>query len=226
MRWAPALAAVLLLAPLPALADVTARYAAGPVELTIEADDGGDWRFHVPGECTLIRRGGVDYIVLGRPDPVVYKLDDFIAAADTAERLSAAPQGFARAKFILARGADAEVAGRKGVTWRFGPEAADLGRPLAIVTSKDPALAPIGGVFVMLQQRLTRLLLGALPSESNLPQMIAALVETGTPLRVDTLFELRSVDTQTIDPKVFDLPGPVADIAMPPAKTAPGKPRP
>lgn len=222
MRWTSALAAAFALAPVPALADVTAQYAAGPVVLTIEADDRGDWRFDIPGECILIHRDGVDYLVLERGDRAgVFKLDDLLEAIGPAPSAKAKSEKFARVRFKMVQGAAAKVAGRNGTVWRFGPEEPGLDRDLEIVTSKDPLLAPIGAVFSSLQPRASRLLLGAVTSESNLPQMVAELVATGTPVRVDSFFELRSVGTQPIDPQRFALPGPVLDAALLRAKAPP-----
>ncbi|TGX52596.1 hypothetical protein E5A73_13145 [Sphingomonas gei] len=211
------LSAALALVPLPALADVTAHYAVGKDGLSIEADDGGDWRVEVPGQFSLIRRDKLDYIVLVQDkETTVFKLDDLIALAKPKLFGAHKPSDpFTTARFALTDGGASEVAGYKGVRWNFGPEKADPNGPsLAVVTSKDPALAPIGAVFRALEQRVEGLAAGQFGAESNFVATVRRLFESGTPLSAAPLIVLRSVNTAEIDPKRFELPGPVLDSAL------------
>lgn len=57
------LAALLVLLPAPALADVTAHYIVQDKPVTIEIEDGGNARMTLADKVTLIRRDGIDYLV-------------------------------------------------------------------------------------------------------------------------------------------------------------------
>lgn len=213
------LSAALALIPAPALADVTARYAIGKEVLTIEADDGGDWRIDLPGKFTLIHRGAIDYVVMQQgPETMVFKLEDLVAMVKP--ELGRASGGknsddFMRARFVLTRGGDVEVAGYKGASWNLGLEVPrPKGRTLDVVTSDDPVLAPIGAVFLAVQRQVAALAADQFTPESNFLALVGKLVESGTPLRMAPLIELRSVDGAAIDPKRFELPGPVIDSEM------------
>jgi hypothetical protein len=212
------LSAALALLPAPALADVTARYAMGKDVLTIEADDDGDWRVDVPGKFTLIHRGAIDYVVMQRgPEAMVFKLEDLVAMIkpDLQRTSGKNTEAFMQAKFVLKRGGDVEVAGYKGASWNLGLEVpTPKGRTLDVVTSKDPALAPIGAVFLAVQRHVAALAADQFTPESNFLALVGKLVESGTPLRMAPLVELRSVDGTAIDPKRFELPGPVIDSAI------------
>jgi hypothetical protein len=211
--------AALALLPAPALADVTARYALGKDVLTIEADDGGDWRVDLPGQFTLIRRGGIDYVVatVGE-EAMVFKLDD-LAEALRGKLLGASrtpgSDALTRERFALTAGPEVAVAGYKGVLWSFGPEKpSPSGRRLEVVTSKDKALAPVGAVFLALQGRIEALGAGQFAPDSNFLSLFRTIVASGTPIRAAKLMELASVDATAIDPKRFELPGPVRDAAL------------
>ena len=212
------LSAALALLPAPALADTTARYALGKDVVTVEVDDGGDWRVDVPGQFTLIRREGVDYIALKQgAEMMVFKLDELVAAVKPELRASgdAGSDPFTNGKFTLTRGADVTVGGYKGINWSFGPEVSQpKGHRAEIVTSKDPALAPVGAVFVALYRRLGELGGRQFGPDSNFLTLAGELIASGTPIRVASLAELRSVDKAAIDPKRFELPGPLigADV--------------
>lgn len=212
------LSATLALLPAPALADVTARYAVGSAELTIEADENGDWRVDLPGKFAVIRRDKTDYAVLVLDkETTVFKLDELIAAVKPTlpgNSGTAATDPFTHAKFSLVRGADVAVAGYKGTNWSLGPEVPRPGGHRAeIVTSKDPALAPIGTIFIELARHLRGFGEEQFGPDSNFLALADELLASGTLLRVEKLIELRSVDDAAIDPKRFQLPGPVAGPA-------------
>lgn len=211
------LSAALALVPSPALADVTAQYAMGKDVLTIAADDGGDWRVDVPGEFTMIHRGAIDYVVIVQGgETMVFKLEDLVRLIKPRlPRTSGGSEDFARARFALTRTGDAEVAGYKGMRWKLGLEVPrPKGHDVDVVTSADPALAPIGAVFLAVQRHIAELVGDQFTAESNLLALVARLAESGTPLRLAPLIELRSVDSTAIAPKQFELPGPVIDWAM------------
>lgn len=81
-RLTPILAALLLAAPMPALAQVTARYTAGKAEIRIDALPNGDYRVDLPDSIGgLLRLDGVEYVVAKGADgrARVTKLRELIA---------------------------------------------------------------------------------------------------------------------------------------------------
>ncbi|HEX8301706.1 hypothetical protein [Sphingomonas sp.] len=231
----PILAALLALLPMPALADVTARYSAGKTELVVESDDGGNARITVAGKFGIIRRDGSDYVVVTTPtgETKVAALAELLAmmsGAMTARTKSAAPSGLAIEKFVLLAKGEATVGERKGSLWSFGPDKEQDGRPgkmLDVVISADPALAPIAAVFRRTLESLLPVLGAVIPEASGFAPKALELIGKGAPLRIDKLVELQSVATTEIDPKRFDLPAPVITAmeflsAMSPGETGEG----
>ncbi|MCW3847132.1 hypothetical protein OF829_07760 [Sphingomonas sp. LB-2] len=210
LRFLLPLAAALL--PAPALADVTARYGIGSSMLTIEADDGGDWRFQVSGKTPILilRHDGIDYVVLtDSTDKVsVTRLDAVLAVFFG--KVPPPPEGQA---FKLEAGPTDRVAGYSGTAWRFGPEGEP---PIELLMSADPVLTPIGDVFRHLAGMGVDGLVPLLKADANVADLIRALFAKGTPLRLRPpetdrdrfLIELASVSTAEIDPARFVLPGP------------------
>lgn len=217
------LAALLVLAPSPALADVTARYAASGKELVVEVDDGGNSRVELPGKFAIIHRDGVDYIlVYEKAGPKVFELQamvdlfkGFIPAAKEEEGKDI--------RFALVPGGAAAVAGQQGAAWRLtmaeGP-ADSKKRHIEMVASADPRLAPVGDVFRRAIGTLTDFFGTMFPPQTGFSDRLGELFTKGTPLRVtpveegaakpeEPLIEFKSLDTAEIDPKHFELPVPV-----------------
>jgi hypothetical protein len=216
-RAAAARFALVLLcaAPMPALADVTAQYVLGGKEaLTVEVDDGGNARLGIDGKFSLIVRDGVEYCAITLKDQVlVVRYADLVALAKVKMKSDSAGQAKASQEdklFVLGSGGAAEVAGRKGMTWTFGPkdEAAD-GHMLEVVMSDDPELAPVGSLIRRALEPAIPVLTGLFPDASNFGARVTELLGKGTPLRVAPFLEMASVDRKEIDPHRFDLPGPV-----------------
>ncbi|MES2441973.1 MAG: hypothetical protein V4574_04020 [Pseudomonadota bacterium] len=198
-----------LLLPAPALADTTARYAAGQAIFTVEVDDGGNARAGIDGRFALIRRDGVIYVVLYPRDgaPQVARAD---AVLTLMGEVSKPPETW-RTEFT-AEG-DATVAGYRGSVWRFGP-AGDP--PLEFLMSADPALAPVGAVFRGAADVLAAFI-AAHVTEGDPVGDVRSLFSHGTPIRLretrpggGDILTLQSVGTGEIDSHRFDLPGPVA----------------
>lgn len=80
MRWKLLLGSLLMLAPVPALAQVTARYTAGKSDLTIQAMPDGDFRADI-GPGSIVRIDGTDYVIFATPGaaPLVTKFQDVFA---------------------------------------------------------------------------------------------------------------------------------------------------
>ena len=211
MRLAAALALMLGL-PLPAAADVTARYAVGREALSIEVDDGGDYRAEIAGKFALIRRGGSDYVVLFQgTTPLVVPRQTFLdLAIGRIPATSPNPDG-KRDTAIVKQGAEELVASRRGDLWTIR-----LDRPNAntieAVMCPDRDLAPVGKVFAgVLDAGLTAF--ARLIPPSDFAEQARAVFAKGTPLRATLIEELRlqSVSKAPIDAARFALPGPVLD---------------
>lgn len=209
------LAAILILLPLPALADVTARYSLGKDVLLVEADDGGNARIGIDGKFSIIRRDGSDYVAMTNAagETRVAELSELIilfdaAVAEGPKKGSVALEGM---KFLLVAKGDASVGTRAGTAWSFGPEKENDGRTgkmLEVVMSDDPALAPVGAVLRRMVETFEPLF-GMIASESSgFYAKALDLASKGTPLRIDVV-ELQAVDTADIDVKRFELPAPV-----------------
>jgi hypothetical protein len=223
MRMKVLLTTLLMLMPVPALADVTARYSAGSKEVVIEVDDGGDHRAEIAGAFILIRRNGVDYLAAKNPkgDYVVTRADAFFAMLSSQLKgiADVASKNDEKMKFQLIPGGTNEtVAGRVGTLWRFGPlkpdaSEADRNRELLeFVMSADPQLAPVGRVFLeSLKQVLP--VVDMLLADADLSARAAELFAKGTPIRIgknaadDKGLKLVSVDTADIAASRFELPG-------------------
>jgi hypothetical protein len=215
MRWWLPIFALLL--PMPAHADVTARYKAGSRGdvVTIEVDSGGNARAGIEGQFVLIRRDGIDYVVV--PDragaPRVTRADAALAAMVA----RAGPRHTGNWRIEPAGKSETIVAGYSGTMWRFGP---DDGARLELLMSADPALAPIGDLF----RRIAEAFAAAMQSKGggNVIEAMQALFAHGTPIRIEEplsgalqpgpdrmILSLESVSMAEIDARRFDLPGPV-----------------
>jgi hypothetical protein len=214
---------IALLLPAPALADITARYTSKDAVFTVEIDDGGNARAGIDGKFVLIRRDGVDYVVLFGRDgrPHVARAD--AALAKFGEK-SSPPRGW---QTELTAEGDATVAGYPGSVWRFGP--AGDPAPLELVMSPDPTLAPIGEVFRRAASAFAQVIDKHGGENSDAAEGVRSLFSHGTPVRIREkredreLIALQSVSRAGIDSHRFDLPGPVstpeeffAAIAPPP----------
>lgn len=210
MRLKMLLAGLLLLLPMPALADVTARYNAGPSNVTVEAADNGDWRITIGGpmEMVMLHHDGVDYIVMRDKDEV-----ERVARADQAFPIMTAGTkmpGASDMVFKATPGAADALAGYSGTRWTYGPEGEP---PIELLISPDPRLAPVGAAlrgFAELIIDATGDLLGP----DTLRQMLAG----GTLLRLSAMdrdqqlkpvVTLDTVSMDAIAPARFALPGPV-----------------
>jgi len=217
MRPKILLAGLLALLASPALADTTATYDADKMPFTAAVADDGNSRIGVEGQFELIRRDGVDYIVLTdrAGAPHVARADAAFAAF--VARKGAPPEN---GNWLATPGAQANVAGYSGTLWQFGPE---KDSPLELLMSADPALAPVGPVFARYAEAVAEGITVKSPGNASAVAGVRAVFANGTPIRVRdlrrpgstptrearTVLELRSVSKAPIDPHRFDLPGPV-----------------
>src|SRR4051812_6716173 len=130
MRFKPLLAALLMLLPVPALADVTAHYAVQDKSLTIEVESGGDVRLTIEDKFTLIRRDGIDYAVVKDATGAfrVARVEDLLAMVRAQMQGAHPPKGApAKTSFILPESGSETVGGYPGTVWKFGPAAPEDG---------------------------------------------------------------------------------------------------
>ncbi len=223
MRTSLFLATILALAPMPALADVTARYSAGGKELVIEVDDGGNSRLDVGGKFTIIHRDGVDYIAVTDKDGTkVFELQAMVDLVKGIIPKTEDPKA-KEFQFGIAPGAGVMVAGQQGEAWKLlmvkGDEASKK-KHIEMVVSADPKLAPVGNVFRRAIDTVTSFFGAMFPEETGFSARLTELFAKGTPLRVTPveegaakqegpLIEFKSLDTAEIDAKHFELPAPV-----------------
>lgn len=214
MRWRILAAAALSLAPLPAAADVTARYQVDRDALTIEVDDNGDYRAEIAGKFMLLRRGGMEYVVLFQgATPLVIERQAFFDLVGTKLRGELAKSTEARRDLVLTKSGEEEIAGRRGTLWTVALDKPG-GNRIEAVIAPDMDLAPVSTVFAgMLDGGLKAF--GGLIPESNLPELLREVFAKGAPLRVAMMVDLRlgSVSKAPIDSARFALPGPVVDAA-------------
>ncbi|MBB4837504.1 MULTISPECIES: hypothetical protein [Sphingomonas] len=223
MRTKLFLATILALAPMPALADVTARYNAGGKELVIEVDDGGNSRLDVGGKFTIIHRDGVDYIaVTDKEGTKVFELQAMVDLVKGFIPKSEDPKA-KEFQFGIAPGTAAVVAGQQGEAWKLlmlkGDEASKK-KHIEMVVSADPRLTPVGNVFRRAIDTVNSFFGAMFPEETGFSARLTELFAKGTPLRVTPieegaakqdgpLIEFKSLDTAEIDAKHFELPAPV-----------------
>ncbi|ATY33828.1 hypothetical protein [Sphingomonas psychrotolerans] len=214
MRRAAVLAVALALVPLPAAADVTARYDLGREALTVEVDEGGDYRAEVAGKVMLLRRGGVDYVVIFQgTTPLVVERQAFLALATNKVSGMFPKSAGERRDMLVASAGEETVAGRRGTLWTIRAEKPG-GKAIQAVMSADRDLAPVGAVFASVLDAGLQTF-GALLPDSNLAERIREVMAKGAPLRLVLMEELqlRSVSKAEIDAARFALPGPVMDAS-------------
>lgn len=212
------LAAILAWLPTAALADVTARYDIDKDALIIEADDGGNSRMELPGVAILIRRDGVDYIIMEAAGGTkVTRFADFLALM-AAPRRDEVPAGmFDNVRMVMTPMGETSIGGRAARLWSLAPTAQPNvikpPRALEIAISVDPALAPIGDIFRRTAEAMLPYFAAFLPHTTRFAPTARMLLAKGTPLRIGNKFELQSVDNADIDHERFELPGPVIPAA-------------
>lgn len=208
------LALLLALLPMPAWADVTARYASGKDTVVVEIRDNGDARIDAGGKFGIIRRGGVEYALINAPNGEikVVKLAELVVLMAGVRGAEPTPDALKTEEtFVLIAKGNAIVAGHAGTIWAFGPEKERDGRAgklLEFVMSPDPLLQPVGALFRRVIEVAKPLLAIMVPEAGSFYPLALELAAKGAPLRISKA-ELRSVDSAAIDPKRFELPGPV-----------------
>ncbi|MCW3847131.1 hypothetical protein OF829_07755 [Sphingomonas sp. LB-2] len=236
MRLKLLFAALLALLPVPALADVTAHYVAGPKDpLVIEVADGGNARFSIGDKFAVIRRDGVDYVLVANATGgfSIAKLADVLELISGQMKSGGIDVSVKPQLFELSAGGEESVAGYSGMVWTLAQKPSAPGKgpgdPIDVVISADPALAPVGTVFhhlIDVMNPIFRLVVG---DTGNLGRLLGELTAKGTPLRVGPILALDSVSNAEIGAERFELPGTVLEpmeflAAVSPAQSGAGMP--
>lgn len=208
----------LALLPIPAQADISARYetvdedAFIDMEMTIEANDAGDVRIQMRGSSSYqLFHDGTVYSVSRTPHDlqVVRVADMMVLQQEAMARMGVDQEMFDRMRDVptsqFAAMGEETVGDRTGTA--FGMVSDEGAAPILslLVISSDPQLAPIG-------QAIARIQTAALSNMgqfsiilSILNEPMSTLLEQGAPLRLMTI-DLTDVSEQAIAPERFALP--------------------
>ncbi|WP_404336346.1 hypothetical protein AB2M62_18990 [Sphingomonas sp. MMS12-HWE2-04] len=225
--------ALLALAPAPAFADVTARYAIGSQTLTVEVDDSGDYRAELSGKFAVIRHGGDEFVVITHNGKAfAAKADVFLPLLKAKMAQNAAPPGGpgATLAFTTRQGNDETVAGRKGSSWRITAEAPGS-NVLILVMSADAQLAPVGGVFRHVVTLALDAFAPVFENNASFRDQLTAVFAKGTPLTITgpATIELAGVSAESIADSRFASPtilldAKALDAALSEPTATPGEP--
>jgi hypothetical protein len=180
------LAALALLLPGVALADVTAHYSVDESRFTVEVADSGDARVVFGKQFSIVYHDGIDYLVFAAPDGLmVTPFADLLEVA-RAQGKFPAPQGERRklpAPLVTAAGTEM-VGQREGKVWKVVPPSTDAGyRGSDAVFTDDPELAPIAAQFARLMPLMFDIV--APPGSEGMRAGMVQLLAKGTPLRME-----------------------------------------
>lgn len=212
-----------MLGPVPALADVSARYEAPKrehfhfkLDMTIEVDDGGNVRTQAGEQAAYVLiLDGVSYWV-GKDHAglFVVRIDDMATVFGEMSLRMGFPGNEMDPKTEAEQSKEAyvamgsrEVHGRKGIAYGMSfrgkpPEIAEY------VISDDPRLAPLGQVFAKSFKLSANSLTRMLPGSSLMAgafEPIGELFKKGAPIQIMSQ-ELTDVSFDPIDPARFRLP--------------------
>jgi hypothetical protein len=233
---------------LPASADTKATYigdrpAGAPatwktLTTTIYIDDAGNDRTDtfIGGKLlgTVIFRNDVAYVVeRGQDGVVVMRQSDLIAASkgwlvgscSDCQRFSS---GGYTSYSVLTLGPET-VNGRRGTRYALrGPD--ERGEVFSeIVIADDAGLSNLGRVTLRQMASAQRSIGDVFPDRSDMTEKVGEILSKGAILRYGKSMRLDRVETGPIDPKLFDLPGPVLTLDQirarlnPPALKMPAK---
>lgn len=227
------LATVMLAAP--AHAGLRAVYGSAEENktLVVEVSDAGDVRIAESGDSSFgVLQGGQFYVVSRQQDGwMAARIGDVAAAVDRVvapifgDALTHDGPARPAAKLVTARKGTRVVGGREGQVWTVaGIGGMQEGAPAEYVMSQDADLKPVGRA---LEQFMHAAIIPGAPlmgsGAAELIEETRAIFALGTPIDVGGRFQLRYVETVTLDAARFALPVKPATVdelvaAMPRAK--------
>jgi TonB family protein len=211
------LPALSLLIPVPAQADVTARYHVGStVPVIVQVNDAGQARINMGAQAAIIVRDGTAYMLMADlQGPYAIRYDVLMSALDEATRTllhreARQPLPTDPEYEAVELGAATE-AGYAGTAWTI-IQRGESGRPapFELVVSTDPVLAPVGRVLARLSANTSS---GFAPPWStpsfdhNFVTAMNSVFERGTIIRFGRMMRLESASTDPIASSTFELPG-------------------
>jgi len=226
MRMQTIAAAILaLLAAFPAAAaDITARYSIGrgaAPAITIRVNDQGDSRIDTDNQMAVLTLDGATYLVmadLGGTYAIRHEDAMVVMAAqlrammgEDAPPVTGPDTPLQPQPEPVAHGSET-VGGHDGTLWLLSwplDEPDFENRPMEIVISTDPALAPIGRTMahmIRLSENSMAQFMGGRGIGEGFEAAIVGLLQRGTALRIGTVFRLDRVETGRVEPSLFVLP--------------------
>ena len=201
--------------------------------LVVEVSDAGDVRIAESGDSSFgVLQGGQFYVVSRQQDGwMAARIGDVAAAVDRVvapifgDALTHDGPARPAAKLVTARKGTRVVGGREGQVWTVaGIGGMAEGAPAEYVMSQDADLKPVGRA---LEQFMHAAIIPGAPlmgsGAAELIEETRAIFALGTPIDVGGRFQLRYVETVTLDAARFALPVKPATVdelvaAMPRAK--------
>ena len=221
-----------ILAPAPALADLTVTYAAPRAifTMTIEIASNDDLRVDVgiPGSYFIMRAGHGYFITPTPSGPVVMRVEDI--AAVVAEHIAKTDPHFRdeigavhHPEPRLVEKGTVVINGRTGSAWYLKMENGQLSPKPETVISHDPALAPLGRAMAM-QLEMSAAMMGTMVGTSSSDPM-EDILKTGAPLSFAGA-ELKTVNAAPIPSGRFELPAEPATLDVVRKTMTPATPKP
>ncbi len=231
-----ALAAGLAMLAPPAWAGLKATYVAdlpkdmpkalNDMRMIIYVDDAGHERIDIvangtptgslisrDGDTYMIQRGADGAVTVSRQtDVMLVSREQFLKVAERF-KLRSSDKGPPMIYKLVDLG-PATVAGRTGT--RYGLTRTSPPREtnpiFQYVISTDPALAPLGRIMLRQLTVSAGVMDGVLPQGTNMVTLVAEILAKGAVLQMPGLIHLDTVETIDLDPKLFELPGPVETL--------------
>lgn len=190
--------------------DVTAHYAVGGGRgtITIKAAADGDLKVEA-GQQTLIRKGGVDYVVINDgTEKFAASFADFVGAtADIAKQNGVKPQALpADPDYEAIEVGEEKVGEQKGAIWRVQPKGNPNGDSIQLVISRDPAYANVAKAVAMQTQLTGQRMASVYTSVPKAEKLLEDVIAKGMVLRLGEAMTLQDVTKGAIPDSEFALP--------------------
>ncbi|WP_448663083.1 hypothetical protein ACG3SL_21030 [Sphingomonas sp. CJ20] len=205
-----AAAALLLAGCSKAPEDLTARYtlAGGGGTIAVKAAANGDARVD-SREQTLIRKGGVEYIVLNDPrGAYAAKVPEFVAViGELAREAGMKPTGLGpQTDYAIVKEGTETVAEQKGDVWKVRPAKGAAKTTVEAVISSDPALANAGSALAMQTRFGAAGMAQVQGGLDNLEKRVAEMLDKGLVLRFGDALKLTEIERTPLPETLFALP--------------------